>query len=447
MPTTITTLALRGTSAVPVHAVCAIEPGMPAITVIGCNCAAEVAATARCAIRSAGFTVPRARVVVQLDPTEIARSVTQASYPLAVTVAILVESGQVPPLPEDVIVHGSLSIDGTILPMRGDRAVRLLAREQGLRTLAIEGLRALRHPAFDEPALPDAPTVDNDAIAVSALTRLPESLARLAAVAAVGHHDVLLVGRDAPLAAFARAVTTLMGPLDAHEAMEVAVAHNACDLSVPEGRPVRFPHHSITLAGMVGGGRPVMPGEVTLADHGVLALADLPLFSPRVLDAVRVAHDDGMSRIVRVEGITGMPARFVLVSSTAPCPCGHLGDPDCECSCSPEAIRAWRERVPGHLNFDIVVDVPVASGQRDLVDERDARRLVGALEQARVASAAWPGEQDAVEALEAGARRLSLSDRARGSVSRVARSLAALDGAGLVGLDHVLEALSFAPRV
>ena len=266
----------------------------------------------------------------------------------------------------------------------------------------------------------------------------------------------------------ARRLTTILPPLTEQETEEVVRAASAAGMDIGRAvtgeRPFRAPHHSITLSGLVGGGRPVLPGEAALANKGVLFLDDLPEFAPNALQALRPVVDEHETRIVRVEGVFSFPSDFALVAAANPCPCGHFGDSGHACSCSPQDIESYQSRLEGCLSgkFDIRLNLaptPVAEilrgGQRTSsaemrddvargLDFREWRASHNAVEntgQSIVAQYGLCGR--ATDALEKLAENRAMSGRDITRAAGLARTIADLDESVEVRVEDVLEALAF----
>jgi magnesium chelatase family protein len=255
----------------------------------------------------------------------------------------------------------------------------------------------------------------------------------------------------------ARRLPSILPPLEPREALEVMRIHSVAGTLSSERplvthRPFRAPHHSASMAALVGGGQGPRPGEASLAHRGVLLLDELPEFQRPALEALRQPLEDGVVSIARAQGQALFPARFQLVATMNLCPCAGRGDPAAECSCSPQRLAAFRDKLSRALldRFDLVVTVPrpraveLAGGPAEAsapVRERvrSARERLGAGSPART--------PEADELLSRAVERLPLSGRGRARVARVARTAAALAGAGAVLPEHVAEALAYrSPR-
>ncbi len=441
------------------------------------------------AIRNSGFPFPGGKVTVNLAPADVRKE--GASHDLAIALAVIAEvrrrEGRAPVRGAGRFFVGELSLFGEVRPVRGLLGIVLDAVARGERTVMVPadqvweaslvpdvkifGVRTLREAVacwLDGVAPASAPR--RDALA-SAPWRLPADLtlavpplaARAAVLAAAGGHHLLLIGPPgAGKTRLARLVAALRPPLTPPEGLEVTRIHSAAGLLVAPGLvrrpPLRAPHHSITVAGLVGGGPRLNPGEVTLAHRGVLFLDEAAEFAPAVLDALREPLEEGSVRVSRGTGRRRYPARFQLVAAMNPCRCGYFGSRRKACTCSAHLIARFRARLSGPLldRFDLCVelgdDAPDAAAT-DLPQlaaelERAHRLLSGRGESPdhwsltrRVAG--YGLEPEAVACLEAAREPLGLTPRGVLRACRVARTAAALEGVLTVSPRHVREALQF----
>ncbi len=486
-----------------------IAHGLPSFATVGLPLGAVKEGKERvgAAIANSDFEFPLRRITVNLAPADVRKDGSAFDLPIALGILTATEQlrpsrngrGQEVPALSDYLVVGELGLEGDIRPVRGALSMALAARASGMRGVVVPianlaeasvvdhvtvlGARRLRDVAdffagagalkrgraTRTPSVlpPRAQRVD------FADVRAQEQAKRALEVAAAGAHNLLMIGPPGSgKTMLARRIPTILPPMTLDEALETTKIHSVAGLLPPasslvRSRPFRAPHHTISEAGLVGGGAVPRPGEVSLAHRGVLFMDELPEFRRRSLDVLRQPLEEGVVHVVRVRAAVSFPARFQLVAAMNPCPCGkHApGAEESPCECDETAVRRYAGRVSGPLldRIDMCLDVsPVRWRElrREPRGEPSAvarERVMEARERAR---ARWSGRAnadmgvgetgrfcrtsgEAARLLRSAVQRFGLSARAYHRVLRVARTVADLGGAGDLTATHVAEAVQY----
>lgn len=454
----------------------------------------------RAAAAQLGLHVPGLRITVNLAPADLPK--TGAALDLPIMLGILCAKGDLPrEALEGTLAVGELGLDGSLRSVRGAlpialfaaanaRVTRLLLPAANLREasaaegVAVGGAESLRQilaalkgeAGLRAPAALLSPDLrarnglgsEDDAFDLSAVKGQPVAK-RALEIAAAGGHNLLLSGcPGSGKTSLARCLPDLLPVLDVREAVDVTAIHSIAGLladgsGLKRARPFRAPHHSISEAGLIGGGSRPRPGEASLAHHGVLFLDELPEFGRRTLEALRQPIEEGQVRIVRAAGSACFPAEFTLVAAMNPCPCGFLGAPG-RCRCLEDAVWRYRRRVSGPLldRIDMLVDVPAVRWEQlaEAAPGETSATVRARVSKARARAARRHGttntrippvrleeacgiDRGGRSLLKKAVTHLGLTARGYHRALRVARTIADLEGRDRVSEDHVAEAIRF----
>ena len=490
------TVAFEGVDARLVEVQCAVSPGVPAFSIVGLpdKAVSEARERVRSALSAMAIALPSKRITVNLSPADLPKEGSHFDLPIAMALLAALEIVPSEDVSETVAL-GELSLSGDLVPVIGALPAAMAAAEEDRRLLCPAGCgpeaawvggaeviaprslsEVIRHftgQSILSPAEPGEVRTDpssRDLIDVRGQERAKRALE----IAAAGRHHLLMVGTPGSgKSMLAARLPGILPPLTATEALETSMIHSLSGLldegGISRSRPFREPHHTASMAAIVGGGRGAKPGEISLAHNGVLFMDEFPEFPRTVLETLRQPIETGEVMVARANAHVKYPCRFMLVAAANPCKCGYLSDPARACARVPLCGEEYMGRISGPLmdRFDLRVEVPpVAFTDLDLPPGGDSSAVVAARvgaardlqaaryegqEQVRVNADIEGATLDAVASPDAEGRalltqvaeRFGLSARGYHRVLRVARTIADLGGEAQIRKPHIAEAVSY----
>lgn len=497
MKSSVRTLGITGIRGSGVTVESFISNGLPGFEIVGLPDAAvkEARERVRAAAKSSGMHFPASRITVNLAPASLKKGGTH--YDLPILLSILIAYGQVRRPEEDCAFLGEVSLDGGLRPVTGVLPMALAARREGIRTLFVPAENAAEATLARGPQVIPVHTVAelasclNGEIHMDAAplwmpekNDLPqpdfkdvlgqEDVKRALEVAAAGSHNVLLIGPPGSgKSMLSKRLPSILPDMTWEESLEVTQIYSVMGL-LTQQRPLidrrtfRSPHHTVSNAGLVGGGTNPRPGEISMAHKGVLFLDELPEFRKDSLDLMRQPLEDGVVTISRVSGAVTYPAEFMMVCAMNPCKCGWYGDPSGRCRCSEQSIENYQSRISGPMldRIDIIVEVPsvhfedlrsraeaepsAAIKQRVNAARQIQNRRFG--EQSGMCNARMGPEEmrryctlddESAALMKDAFEAMGLTARSYDRILRVARTVADMDGSAEIQPQHIAEAIQY----
>ena len=492
----VKTLGISGIRGSLVTAECFISSGLPGFDIVGLPDTAvkEARDRVRAAAKSSGLHFPSSRITVNLAPASLKKGGTH--YDLPILLSILCASGNVRRPRSTSAFLGEVSLDGQIRPVSGVLPMALAAKREGIQTLFVPAANAAEATLARGPAVIPVQTVAELAGGLNGEIQLQEqplwipekerasmldfkdvlgqeNVKRALEVAAAGSHNVLLIGPPGSgKSMLSKRLPSILPDMTWEESLEVSQIYSVMGfLTAKEPlvtrRPFRAPHHTISNAGLAGGGSNPRPGEISMAHKGVLFLDEMPEFRKDTLDLMRQPLEDGQVTISRVSGAVTYPAEFMLVCAMNPCKCGWYGDPSGRCRCSDREVENYRSRISGPMldRIDIVVEVPSVHFE-DLRNRTEAepsqsvKQRVNAardIQNRRFGSGGMcnarmgPGEmrkfcrlgEESAALMKNAFENMGLTARSYDRILKVARTVADLDGSETIEPQHIAEAIQY----
>ncbi|MCI6434088.1 MAG: YifB family Mg chelatase-like AAA ATPase [Clostridiales bacterium] len=492
----VRTMCISGITGSLVTAEAFISNGLPGFDVVGLPDAAvkEARERVRAAVKSSSMRFPVSHITINLAPASLKK--TGSHFDLPILLAIMAAAGEIRRPGEDCAFLGEVALDGTVRSVSGVLPMVLAAKQEGIRTIFVPAANAPEATLARGPKIIPVHTVRQLADGLNGLAPLPaepdwvptpdgsqpldfkdvlgqENVKRALEVAAAGSHNVLLIGPPGSgKSMLSKRLPSILPDMTWEESLEVTQIYSVLGLLSPRNplvsrRPFRSPHHTVSNAGLVGGGSNPRPGEISMAHKGVLFLDELPEFRKDSLDLMRQPLEDGKVTISRVSGATTYPAEFMMVCAMNPCKCGWYGDPSGRCRCSEASVEAYQSRISGPMldRIDIVVEVAAVqyealrtraqaessadvkarvNGARDIQNRRfGGSGMCNARMGPEELRCHCALDQEAEELMKAAFETLGLTARSYDRILRVARTVADLDGSEAIQAQHIAEAIQY----
>ena len=492
----IKTLGISGIQGSLITAECYISNGLPGFDIVGLPDAAvkEARERVRAAAKSSGIAFPVSRITENLAPASLKKAGTH--YDLPILLSVLAASGAVRRPKSTSAFLGEVGLDGSIRSVSGVLPMALEAKKQGIQALFVPAENAAEATLADGPAVYPVRNVRELADALNGEIRLEpqapwipeqetaipldfkdvlgqENVKRALEVAAAGSHNVLLIGPPGSgKSMLSKPLPSILPHMTREEALEVSKIYSVMGLLTSEKplittRPFRSPHHTVSNAGLAGGGSNPRPGEISMAHKGVLFLDEMPEFRKDTLDMMRQPLEDGKVTISRVSSTVTYPAEFMMVCAMNPCKCGWYGDPSGRCKCSQKDVDHYRGRISGPMldRIDIVVEVPSVHFE-DLRSRKEAEPSSSVKERVNAArgiqnqrfgnsgmcnARMGPGEMrkycelnpESAQLMKDAFEAMGLTARSYDRILKVARTVADLDGSETIEPHHIAEAIQY----
>lgn len=494
----ISSLGLFGLNAFPVDVEIDISRGQPQFDIVGLpdTVVKESRDRIRAALRACDVSFPVATVMINLAPADTKKS--GSVHDMAIFIAILRAMRMIDDTTDGCAFIGEMSLNGDVRGINGVLPMMILARELGIKSVFVpydnareasvikgidvyavkNGEELIRHFRNEERLAPCEnyipPEPEYNEILDFADVKGQQFAKRALEIAAAGGHNALLVGSPGSgKSMLAKRMSSILPPLTFEEALETTKVHSISGLLTPESpiitkRPFRSPHHTISSAGLAGGGSIPKPGEVSLAHNGLLFLDEIAEFEKHTLEILRQPIEDRCVTISRASGTITYPCTFMLIGAMNPCPCGYYGHPTRKCSCSPKKVVDYQQRISGPLldRFDLHIEVAPAefkelsSAKKEESSEEIRKRVTKAraIQSERFKGTGitcnalitdsklqqfCPMDKEASATLDRLFRALSLSGRAYSRILKTSRTIADLDGSEMIRKQHITEAAQY----